>query len=86
MAEHELKIKDKFYQAKLDGLKPWEFRDARDRQFAVGDTVKFRETDSQCSQITNVYTGRECQAKILYIHAPLPDFCIFTHGPIEILK
>ncbi len=40
MAHHDLKIKKKFADLHLMGLKPWEIR-KNDRDFNVGDTVRF---------------------------------------------
>ncbi len=73
---HELKLWPDYFQAKLDGLKPWEHRECIDRDFHVGDTVTFREYDP----CTKQYTGRKSvMHKIIYAH-PLPRcMTIFTH-------
>lgn len=40
MANHKLKIKDHYYQSKLNGDKPFEIR-KNDRDFQRGDTVRY---------------------------------------------
>jgi hypothetical protein len=38
---HELKIWPVYFEAKLKGIKPWEWRDTHDRTFSEGDLVTF---------------------------------------------
>ena len=57
---HELKIYPKYFDAVLDGSKPFEIR-KNDRGFQVGDNIRLREWD-------NIkYSGRTIYAEITYI-------------------
>lgn len=58
---HELKCWPQFFDAILDGSKPYEVR-KDDRDFAVGDTLHLREWNPD----TWVYTGRETRARITH--------------------
>lgn len=77
MTHQELKIAPEFFDAKIAGLKPWEWRAIGDRHFPVGGTITFREWNPE----TTSYTGREYgPVTITYRHDPTPGFCIFTHS------
>ena len=73
---HNLKIWPEYFQAKIDGLKPWEGRQAIDRTFRVGDKVVFNEWDPA----TKEYTGRHFgPVWIVYVLRVSADMDIFTH-------
>lgn len=58
----ELKCWPEYYQAVIDGVKPFEVR-KWDRPFKVGDTICLKEYDHRL----RVYTGRETERKITYL-------------------
>jgi len=62
MKIHELKIWPEYFQAKLDGVRPWEYR-LNDRGFEIGDVLRLREY----SQGTG-YTGRAMMVDVEYIY------------------
>ncbi len=57
---HELKIYPKYFNAILNGSKPFEIR-KNDRNFHVGDNVLLKEWDN------NKYSGRTIYAEITYV-------------------
>jgi len=59
---HELKTWKNFFDAILDGRKPFDVR-KNDRDFKVGDIIIFREWNT----IKVDYTGRECKRRVTYI-------------------
>jgi hypothetical protein len=76
---HELKLQTDYFQRKRLGFKPWEIRDAQDRDFQPGDTVKFFEHHRDGTTSTaslGPYT-------ITYVigNSPglAPGYVIFTH-------
>lgn len=77
---HRLKCWPEYYAPVRDGLKNFDFRSVRDRQFAVGDVVVLEEWDPK----TQEYTGRSCARRIAYIFdtTPLgaPGFVILGFG------
>jgi hypothetical protein len=76
MSYHKLKISPEYMTAKLQGVKPWEYRSVWDRVFEVGDSVEFLEFDRN----KNEYTGRTYgPVKIVYVFQTEHTFCIFTH-------
>ena len=65
---HELKCWPEFFQAMLDGLKPFEAR-RNDRNFQVDDILVLREwtpADSVYSTV-GTYSGRELKLLVTYI-------------------
>lgn len=58
---HELKIWPEYYEAVLDGRKPFELR-KNDRDFKEFDTIHLREW----CPTRKKYTGRECKAFVTY--------------------
>lgn len=60
---HKLKIWPQYFQAKLAGLKPWEYR-VNDRDFKVGDELLLLEW----CPVKNEYTGNHMITKIIYLH------------------
>lgn len=80
---HDLKLLTRFFQAKEEGLKPWEVRTTDDRTFAVGDMVTFLEVDAfhleptgrtlGPFEITYLLNGEEGRGLIK------SGTCIFTH-------
>lgn len=82
---HELKCWPEFFAAISAGEKRHDLRRARDRHFAVGDTLRLREYDPRAER----YTGREQLVAVTYItsaekrcalsdDALHPDFCILS--------
>lgn len=74
---HELKISPEYYDAVVNGIKPFEIR-KNDRNYSVGDTLRLREFDKydiyQTQWVTHSeYTSRECVAAITYVFN-LKDF------------
>ena len=63
MKTHELKIWPEYFEAKLQGIKPWEHR-KNDRFFKQFDKLNLREWNPE----TNQYTGRSMLVDVLYIH------------------
>lgn len=59
---HELKILPNLFEAKLRGLKPWEYR-KNDRQFAKGDLMIEREYEP----VSGCFTGRSITEEIVFI-------------------
>ena len=59
---HEIKILPNLFEAKLRGLKPWEFRQD-DRGYAVGDILNEREYEPA----SNCFTGRSITEEVVYI-------------------
>lgn len=62
MAVHELKCWPKYFNAIIDGSKPFEIR-LHDREFRVGDTLVLKEW----LPASMTYTGRECRRLISYM-------------------
>jgi len=62
LKEHELKTWPAFYQAMLDGDKPFEAR-FNDRAYQKGDVLYLREWDPDTKQ----YTGRNCRKLVTYV-------------------
>ena len=60
---HELKIWPEYFEAKIKGVKPWEYR-LNDRNFQVGDRLDLKEYDP----IKNEYTGRSIIVNVEYIY------------------
>jgi hypothetical protein len=60
---HKLKIWPEYFQAKLAGLKPWEYR-VNDRNFQVGDDLLLLEW----CPVQQEYTGNHMLTKIVYLH------------------
>ena len=59
---HNLKIKEEYYTAVLEGKKRFEIR-KNDRGFQIGDIVSLNEVvGDQCE-----YTGRSLTVRIIYI-------------------
>lgn len=74
---HDLKIWPEFFEAKIQGIKPWEHRSTVDRVFHVGDVVTFYEWDPALEDFTDRVMG---PFHILYV-LPLPlQHCVFTHS------
>lgn len=72
MKTHDLKCDSEYFQAVVDGLKPFELR-KNDRSFRVGDVIHLRETEYPSSAMAVgrplLYTGRELYGDIEYIMA-----------------
>ena len=69
---HQLKLRKKFFEKKIEGRKPWELR-LNDRRYAIGDYIAENEIDE-----AGEYTGRFVVEKILDIVYPIevPDGAI----------
>lgn len=73
---HDLKTWPPFFQAVLDGVKPFELR-PDDRGFRAGDVLRLREWEPHCE----AYTGRETTRTVTYVASGplfglLPNWCI----------
>ncbi len=88
--KHEVKSWPEFYREIVTGSKKHDLRRADDREFEVGDIVRYREWDP----LRQIYTGSTLLAKITYktgANAPCalspqaldPKFCILS---IEVVK
>jgi len=75
---HELKCWPEPFQAIVDRRKKFEFRDARDRHFTVGDTLRIMEWDPR----TKEYTKREVHCTVTYLldfGFGIPDgYCVMS--------
>lgn len=60
--QHQLKCFPVYYQAALDGTKPFELR-KMDRPYKIGDLLSLNEWDAGAEQ----YTGRSTVYKITYL-------------------
>lgn len=81
---HVLKLAKPYWEAKRDGLKPWEIRSCVDRNFSVGDTVEFVEIDAYLLELDGKkYAPLLGPFEIVYVlkNSPLliTGTCIFTH-------
>lgn len=76
MAHHELKIEDCFWDAKVEGLKPFEIRFNGDRGFQKGDTVQY--------MTANGIAPRQGLHEITYVTAfqQKEGFVVFGDKPI----
>ena len=75
-AHHKLKIWPEYFQAKIDGKKPWEYRSVIDRTFSVGDMVSFIEFDPVKSKETGRTFG---PVVIIYVFGVDSTHDVFTH-------
>lgn len=58
MTEHDLKTLPEYWYAVASGVKTFEIREARDRDFNVGDTLLLRLTETDGSPTQNVIRRR----------------------------
>lgn len=65
---HDLKIWPEFFTEVLSRVKKFEYRQTRDRTFAVGDTLLLREWCPKRKE----YTGLTCTRIVTY--------CLFVNG------
>lgn len=83
--DYEVKSWPAFFSAMISGKKTHDFRDMRDRKYAVGDRMLLREYDP----FGGGYTGRVAQAYITYITSKVtpcamssavldPNFCVLS--------
>jgi len=91
---HKLKCWPVFFQAVIEGRKPFEVRSRVDRKFRYGDSLLLQEWDPQRfhprpndqeannQAILNAYTGREVVVYITYI---LSDDITYKGEPAAIL-
>lgn len=65
---HDLKILKEYFDAKLEGVKPFEIRN-NDRDFQVGDYLRLREIVPipDTSPVIHEYTGRVLITEVVYI-------------------
>lgn len=79
---HELKTWPAYFEAVLDGSKPFEVRRA-DRPFATGDTLHLREWDPA----TQAYSGRVVEVVVTYKltdHEGVREgFCVLGVRPVR---
>lgn len=64
--DHELKTWPAFFQAIVDGRKPFEVR-RNDRGFQAGDRLQLREWEPDKSSTSTAYTGRAVTALVTYV-------------------
>lgn len=79
---HRVKILPSFYNAVIEGRKPFEIR-LNDRNYQWGDTVNLREWEN------GAYTGRECWViikDVFDISFLIPDYVAFTFHILKIFK
>jgi hypothetical protein len=62
-ADHELKVWPDWYGPLEKGIKTFDIRRNDDRNFHVGEVVKFNEFNDR----TGKFTGRSCYKRISYI-------------------
>jgi hypothetical protein len=70
---HELRCWPDYFAPIKSGVKTFDVRRTRDRDFQLGDTICFREWDDR----TKKYSGDELHARIIYILEGV------GHGAIE---
>lgn len=78
MDEHELKCWPEFFQAIVEGHKPFEYR-LNDRNFQVGDVLHLREwvpnpswDGANPQEVPGSYTGRALRKRVGYV-LPVPE-------------
>lgn len=81
---HRLKISINYFEAVIAGVKPFEIRDNRDRDFQKGDSVILYEYDARapCIEVEkgiDMYSGRSVTADITYVtnYEQKPGFVVF---------
>lgn len=74
MPIHELKTWPCYFSAVQDGRKKFEYRDASDRPFKIGDTLWLREW----SATTQNYSGRSLYADVTYVLSALTPMVILS--------
>lgn len=92
---HEVKLCPQFFKDKKDGLRNWELRSLRERNFRVGDTVTFIEIVTEGSvgdfmPLNPVFGERFGPCEITYVFpvdrvllSPVAEgWIIFTHSSI----
>lgn len=82
MKGHNLKTWPEPFQAIWGGSKRFEYREQRDREFAVGDELYLHEWDPQMGK----YTQRTIAVAVEYIaegpHWGIPEgFCVMSLAP-----
>ena len=60
---HEVKSWCYLYSAAISGIKTHDFRDMTERDYKIGDYIKFKEFD----QTIGKFTGREAMFEITYV-------------------
>ncbi len=77
-AEHVLKVEQPYFDALVDGTKPFEVR-RNDRAYQRGDTLRLREwgpvpcTRPYCRDTHGIgFTGRDCRRLITYLYSGDP--------------
>ena len=93
MKLHELKIKHKYYIEVEDGTKMFELR-KNDRDYRVGDLIRFIEVKKECNNDYGVYVDRLIEKddlyRITYVLKNVPeygldkDYCILGIKKLEI--
>jgi len=94
MQTHELKVWPPYFEHLLDGRKRFEVR-RNDRDFHVGDEIKFREwVPKQHGHVEDYYTGRNYWMRIRYIlnarpgrdpdFGVVPGFVVLDLEPINL--
>lgn len=67
--KHILKIKDKYFEKILSGLKPWEIR-KNDRNYQVGDLIHF--VDVNGNEFKDIIYSKNIY-KVIYILDSFPE-------------
>lgn len=78
MKIHKVKSWIYLFQAAKMGIKKHDFRDMRDRDYAIGDILVLQEFD----QTTGTYTGDELPCRITYITSNMTP-CAMSSAALE---
>lgn len=76
--EHELKLHPRYFLRKAQGIKTFEIR-KNDRDFQVGDTVIYKEYDSEIGWPDHgVYDTLVCEITYISTFEQKDGYCVFA--------